>query len=249
MNRITIRNIPFHNVTMKEAMTLAQNALETPHPSVVVTPNAEIAQLALEDEKVLGAILGADIVLPDGQGVIKASRILQTPLKEKVAGVEFGLHLMAHAAENNLPVYLLGGKPSIAESAAEKLKARFPTLPIVGTHDGYFVKSGNESDAVIAEINAAKPAILIVCLGAPTQELWVHENREKLQEIRLCACLGGSLDIYAGAAKRAPKLFIRLHLEWLWRLLKEPRRLPRMMRLPKYILGAKKEARERKRQQ
>ncbi len=247
MNQITIRNLPFHNVTMQEAILLAEAELQKDGMSLVVTPNAEIAQLCLEDEAVHRILASAELILPDGAGVIMAAKILGTPLKEKVAGVEFGMQLLSLAEKKGYRVFLLGGKPTVAELAAEALRKTMPHLQIVGIHDGYFTKTGAETDAVIEKINASRAEILLICLGAPTQEIWAHENRKKLSTIRLAACLGGSLDIYAGTAKRAPKLFIKLRLEWFWRLLREPYRLPRMMQLPKYIQGAKKEARKQKR--
>ncbi len=249
MNQITIRKIPFHNVTMKEAILLAEAELKKDGVSVVVTPNAEIAQACLEDASLHEIITRAELILPDGAGILMASEILGTPLKEKVAGVEFGMALLTLAAEKGYRVFLLGGKPTVAETAMTKLKEQLPNLQIVGTHDGYFAKQGAESDAVTELINASGADILLVCLGAPTQEIWTDENRKKLKTVRLAACLGGSLDIYAGTAKRAPQLFIKLRLEWFYRLLREPRRLPRMMRLPKYIRGAKKEARAQRRAQ
>ncbi len=247
MEKINIRGILFDNVTMSEAISLAESELQKNGVSVVVTPNAEIAQLCLEDAEVSRIIGEAEIILPDGAGILMAAEILGTPLKEKVAGVEFGMELIAYAEKNDHPVFLLGGKPTVADIAAENLRKKFPKLQIVGTRDGYFQKSGSESDAVIEKINASKAKILFVCLGAPTQEKWIMQNRHKLTSVRLAACLGGSLDIYAGTAKRAPNIFIKLRLEWFYRLLREPKRIGRMMKLPKYIRGAKKEAKNKNR--
>lgn len=130
------------------------------------------------------------------------------------------------------------------------MRERYAGLNIVGFHDGYFDKNGAENDDVIDAINKTKTDILYVCLGSPAQEIWVYKNRKKLRA-SLLLCLGGSLDIYAGTAKRAPKAFIAMRLEWLWRLLCQPSRLPRMMKIPKFIFGTykyknKKEKRKRK---
>ncbi len=245
MKKINICGIPFDNVTMTEAVALAEAELQKEGASVVVTPNAEIAEMCIEDKTVNQIILGAEIILPDGAGIITAAEILGTPLKEKVAGVEFGMELIKHAEKHGYSLFFLGGKPTVAETAAEKLKATYKNLKIAGTHDGYFEKTGAENDAVIAEINASSADILFVCLGAPTQETWIMANREKLTSVRLAACLGGSLDIYAGTAKRAPKIFIKLRLEWFYRLLREPKRLGRMMKIPKYLRHVKKTASRR----
>ena len=245
MKKINICGIPFDNVTMSEAITLAENELQKKGASVVVTPNAEIAEMCVEDESIHQTIASAEMILPDGAGIITAAEILGTPLKEKVAGVEFGMELIRHAEKHGYSLFFLGGKPNVAESAAEKLKVCYKNLKITGTHDGYFTKTGAENDAVIEEINASNADILFVCLGAPTQEIWSMKNREKLTSVRLIACLGGSLDIYAGTAKRAPKIFIKLRLEWFYRLLREPKRLGRMMKIPKYLRYVKKAAKRK----
>ena len=245
MKKINIYGIPFDNVTMAEAVALAEDELQKKGTSVVVTPNAEIAEMCIEDETVNQIILSAEIILPDGAGIITAAEILGTPLKEKVAGVEFGMELIRHAEKHGYSLFFLGGKPSVAETAAERLKATYKNLKIAGTHDGYFTKTGAENDAVIEEINASNADILFVCLGAPMQEIWSMKNRERLTSVRLIACLGGSLDIYAGTAKRAPKIFIKLRLEWLYRLLREPKRLGRMMKIPKYLRYVKKAAKRK----
>lgn len=245
MKKINICGIPFDNVTMAEAVALAEDELQKKCTSVVVTPNAEIAEMCIEDETVNQIILSAEIILPDGAGIITAAEILGTPLKEKVAGVEFGMELIRHAEKHGYSLFFLGGKPSVAETAAEKLKETYKNLKIAGTHDGYFEKTGAENDAVIEEINASNADILFVCLGAPTQEIWSMKNRKRLTSVRLAACLGGSLDIYAGTAKRAPKIFIKLRLEWFYRLLREPKRLGRMMKIPKYLRHVKKTAKRK----
>jgi N-acetylglucosaminyldiphosphoundecaprenol N-acetyl-beta-D-mannosaminyltransferase len=241
MKKIQIRGLTFDNVTMEEAVALASCAWSNKKTLSVFTPNAEIAQLAAENESVRHLLNRADILLPDGAGIILASKILKTPLTEKVAGVDFGANILKLAAREGYPVFFLGGKPGIAALAAEKQKVKFPALSVVGTHDGYFEKDGEENDAVIRQINESGAEIVFVCFGAPAQERWIDENRDKLPAVRLLMGLGGSLDIYAGTAGRAPDFFIRAGLEWLYRLFREPRRLVRMMKLPKYIGGACRE--------
>ena len=114
---------------------------------------------------------------------------------------------------------------------------KYPGLKVVGTNDGYFKKTGEESDAIIAKINESGAKLLFICLGVPVQEKWISDNKDKLTSARMCMCLGGSLDVYAGTVKRAPKIFIKLSCEWLYRLLKEPKRIGRMMKLPKFLIG------------
>ncbi len=241
MQKITLRGIDFDNVTMKEAIDLADRALKENRQTVVYTPNAEIAQLAAEEDKFREILCNADILLPDGAGIVLASEIMKTPLKEKVAGVEFGEQILALAAKNHYSVFFLGGKPGIAELAAQKKKEKYPDLSIVGTQDGYYKKEGIENDAVLQKINKSGAQILFVCLGAPLQEKWIDKNKNRLFSAKLIMGLGGTLDIFAETVRRAPKFFIRARLEWFYRLLKDPKRIGRTMKLPKYILGTYRE--------
>ena len=236
--RINIRGVGFDNVTLAEASALLRRrAAQGECGMAVYTPNSEIVQMCIGDSALAETVNAAALIIPDGIGVVKAARILGTPLKGKVAGVELGREVLAFAAEDGLPVFFLGGKPGVAEIAAEKMCAAHPGLTLCGVHDGYFAKSGEENDAVVRQIRESGAKILFVCLGAPAQEKWIAENRAALPEVQILMGLGGSLDIYAGTVKRAPKIFIKLGLEWLYRLLKEPWRIGRMMNRPKFYFG------------
>ena len=225
-----IMGITFDNVTMQQALERAGEILAGDKTCYAVTPNAEIAYEALRDESLRALLNEADLVLPDGAGVVLASKILKTPLQQKVAGVDFADGLLGMLAQNGKSVYLLGSKPGIAELAAEKMREKHPGLMICGMHDGYF----KDDAPVIAAINEAKPDVLFVCLGAPKQELFMKRHQNDLS-CRLMIGLGGSLDSFAGTVKRAPKWMIKANLEWLYRLYKEPKRFGRMLRLPKYL--------------
>jgi len=229
--KIDVLGVQFDNVTMAEAVDAAQNLIAQHRGAYVVTPNPEIVMICRENPAAAAAVGAADLTIPDGIGVIYGARILKTPLKEKVPGCDFLLQLMARMAEQGGSVFLFGSKPGVAEQAAEKLGQQFPGLRFVGTNDGYF-----RDDAPIMEkINAAAPDLLLVCLGAPKQEIWMHDHAHKLK-VGLMVGAGGSLDVYAGVAERAPERWQKAGLEWLYRLLKEPRRIGRMMNLPKFML-------------
>ena len=230
--KIDVMGVKFDNVTMAEAMDRAREILDGSETVYVVTPNSEIVYEAMKDESLLQLLNDAALVLPDGAGVVLGSKILGTPLKEKVAGVEFADHLMDVMAEKGKKLYLLGSKPGIAEQAAEKMLEKHPKLQICGMADGYF-KDENE---VVAKVNEAGADVLFVCLGAPKQEKFMQAHKDELNVKMMCG-LGGSLDSFAGTVKRAPRWMINLSLEWLYRLLKEPKRIGRMMRLPKFILA------------
>ena len=231
--KTNVLGVQYDNVTMAEALDTARALLQRPEASYCVTPNAEMAYEALHDESFRAILNEASLVLPDGAGVVLGAKILRTPLKEKVAGIDFAANLLGVLEETGGRLYLLGGKPGIAEQAAENMKKTHPKLCICGTADGYFKDEG----PVIGKINAVKPDVLFVCVGAPKQEIFMHAHRDEL-DVRLMAGLGGSLDAFAGTVKRAPKWMIRCNLEWLYRLIKEPKRFGRMLRLPKYLWAA-----------
>lgn len=241
--KINIRGVLIDNVNLAEATEICAEFIRGDQVRAVFTPNSEIIQSCVEDAAMTELINSADLVIPDGIGVIYASRILKHPLKAKTAGYELGLEIVKLSSETGCKLYFLGGgkgkdgAPDIAELAKEKLLEKYPSAQIVGTHHGYFKKEGEESDAVIAEINALQPDVLYVCLGVPVQEKWIAANRDKFTTVKLCLALGGSLDGYSGNVKRAPKIFIKLGLEWFYRLIKEPRRIGRMMKLPKFLFG------------
>ena len=230
--KIDVMGVGFDNVTMDEALERAKELLAQPGPAYCVTPNAEIVYEAMHDEAFRKILNGAAMVLPDGAGTVLGAKLLGTPLKEKVAGIDFAANLLGCLENAGKRLYLLGGKPGIAEQAAENMKKKHPGLCICGTADGYF----KEEAPVIAKINAARPDALFVCLGAPKQEIFMHDHRDDLQ-VPFMIGLGGSLDGFAGTVKRAPKWMIRLQLEWLYRLIKEPKRFGRMLRLPKFVLA------------
>lgn len=228
--KIDIMGLQFDNITMEEALDAAKALLQGEHAARVVTPNAEIAYEALHDENMRTLLNSAELMLPDGAGVVLASKILKTPLKQKVAGVDFADGLLGVLETTGQSLYLLGSKPGIGELAAQKMMQKHPRLRIAGIADGYF----QDEAPVIDKINASGADVLFVCLGAPKQEQFMARH-QKVLHVKLMAGLGGSLDSFAGTVKRAPKWMIRLNLEWLYRLIKEPKRFKRMLRLPKYL--------------
>ena len=230
-----VLGVLYDNVTMHEALQLGSELIDGNRAAYCVTPNAEMAYEALHDQDFCDLLNAADLVLPDGAGVVLGAKILKTPLKQKVAGIEFAYNLLPILAERGKRLYLLVGKPGIAELAAEKISEKYPNLVICGTADGYF----RDEAEVVRRVNEAKADVLFVCLGAPKQEKFMRRHQKDLC-VKLMIGLGGTLDGMAGTVKRAPKWMIKLQLEWLYRLLKEPKRIGRMMRLPKFVLAALK---------
>ena len=238
--RINVLGVGFDSLTMAEAVDRAMELVCQPGPHYVVTPNPEIVEICRTDSGARAAVNGADLVLPDGVGVIKGAAMLGTPLKERTPGVEFAAALMDRLAAEGKSLYLLGAKPGVAETAAEKLTAAHPGLRIAGTRDGYFKEDG----PVIEAIRHSGADVVFVCLGAPKQEKWMAENGAATGARLLCG-LGGSLDVFAGVAERAPKFWCDHGLEWFYRLCREPRRIGRMMKLPLFLVHVRQEKKRR----
>lgn len=230
-SRIDVLGVGFDNITKQQAVEKAFELQREHLGRYVVTPNPEIVMLARDDAEMREAVENADLVIPDGIGVIYGAKILGTPLREKIPGIDFTTALMEKMQQEGRSVFLFGAKPGVAEKARENLSAQYPGLNFVGTNDGYFTDDG----PIIEKINAASPDLLLVCLGAPKQEKWMQRNAECL-DVGLMIGAGGSLDVFAGVVERAPEVWQKLGLEWLHRLLKEPQRIGRMMSLPKFLL-------------
>lgn len=195
----------------------------------VFTPNPEIIMKAYRDKEFTEILNKADMVIPDGIGVVMASKILKKPVKERVAGYDLTCNMLKYCAKNNISVYIFGGKPGVATQAGEVVAKNFG-IKVCGTQHGY-----NKDDSfIIEDICNKKPGLLLVCLGAPLQEKWITNNRDKIPPCLMIGA-GGSVDVLSGKTKRAPQLFINLNLEWFYRFLKQPSRFKRMLDLPIFI--------------
>lgn len=231
--RVEILGVGFDNVTMDQAVAEGVRLADTEGAHYVVTPNPEIVEACREDQEALEAVNGADLVLADGIGVVYGAKILGTPLKGRVPGIEFAQHLMGRMAQNGKSLFLLGAKPGVAEKAAERLQGQYPGLRVAGVHDGYFQEDG----PVLEAIRASGADVVFVCLGAPKQEKWMRRNGEATGA-HLLVGLGGCLDVFSGEVRRAPYAFQKMGLEWLYRLAKNPSRVGRMMKLPLFLVHA-----------
>ncbi len=231
--RKDILGVTFDDLTMEQAIDRAMEHMNNGTKCRVVTPNAEIGLDCMKNAELREIVNGSELVLPDGVGVIYASRILKRPIGRKVAGCEFAENLADRMQNTGKKLFLFGGKPGVAEQAARKLLEKYPGLLIAGTQNGYF----SDEDEIIGIINAAQADALYVCLGCPKQEQFMARNRDKLN-VTLMGGFGGTLDVLSGNAQRAPKIFIKLGLEWFYRLICDPKRIKRMARLPLYLVHA-----------
>ena len=237
--RIDVMGVGFDSLTMDEAVARARDLMAERRAAYVVTPNPEIVMLCREDAAAMQAVQNADLVLADGIGVIYGAKILGTPLRAKLPGIDFAAALMTQMGREGKSVFLLGAKPGVADAAGEKMRERFPGLVIAGTHDGYF----KEDAPIAAEIKASGADMALVCLGAPKQELFMAKYGEATG-CHLLMGLGGSMDIFAGVAQRAPEFYCKHNLEWFYRLIKNPSRIGRMMKLPLFLVHVSGEKRK-----
>ena len=234
MNHVEICHVKIHNTTLPEAVDYALSGERS--PCWIVTPNALMLDSCKREPKNAALLSEADLALPDGAGVLLAAKRQGTPLPCRVAGIDFGEALLARAAEEGLRVFLLGGGEGVAEDAAAHLQVRYPALRICGTCWGYFEKSGEEDRRITAHVRACHPDILFVCFGFPMQERWIEEHLHLLDGVRVVAGLGGSLDVWSGRLRRAPKIVSHMGLEWAWRMAGEPKRLKNLPAILRFVL-------------
>lgn len=233
MKETTVLGVGFNQLTMDEALDEISTYMVQDKPHLVVTANPEMVMLAKEDQ-LLGEILErADLVVADGIGVVWASRILGDPVPERIPGIELAEGLLHRAAQEGWRVFLLGGAEGVADQAALALLEELPQLQIVGTHHGYF-QTGLEEQALITQLKEARPQLLLVALGVPRQEKWLAAHLGSLK-VPVAIGVGGSFNVWAGVDQRAPVWMRKIHLEWFYRLVKQPWRIKRMAVLPKFV--------------
>ena len=234
-DRVCILGVNISRLKKNQVYSRIENALIEGSPLTIFTPNPEIVMLAERNNRFKAVLNSADLLLADGIGIVISSRLLRDPLPERVTGIDTGEFILKRAGEFGIPIFLLGAKAGVAERAAKEIKERYPSIRIVGTHHGYFDKKGMENDNIIRQINASGARVLIVCFGAPMQELWISENKNRLDSVNLYIALGGAMDVWSKDVCRAPKILQIIGLEWLWRILKEPRRAGFILKIPAFL--------------
>lgn len=231
--KVKILNVAIDAVTNKEALEIAAGYIESHSTKKIYTPNPEIVMMAQTNDSIMRLLNEGDLVVPDGIGLIVASKLKKLELKERVAGVDLVDNILGFCAKEKKSFFILGGKPGIAELACEKIKELHLGVEVAGFYHGYF--KDNEEEMIINKINNVEPDVVFVCLGAPRQEIWIDKHHKEIN-CKLIMGVGGSVDIYAGTVKRAPLIFQNLGLEWFYRLIKEPWRFKRMLVLPKFLI-------------
>jgi len=237
--RIRILDVPVDMVNNEEAMSVFRELMKTDGCSLIVTPNSEIIVNTSKDSELKHIIEEADLVIPDGIGLVYASRIMGVPLRERVTGIDFLEQILKYLEQTGQSIFFLGSKPAsgdipgVAELAAEKMVEKYQGLKIAGTHHGYFKEP--DEDQIVEEINASGADFLCAAMGSPKQEKFVSNHKEQLK-VKGAIGVGGSLDVWAGTLKRAPEFYCRHGLEWLYRFIQQPSRYKRMAALPLFMI-------------
>ncbi|WP_342539157.1 WecB/TagA/CpsF family glycosyltransferase [Sporosarcina sp. FSL K6-1540] len=226
----TILGVQVNTENYDELIPKVFRNIEDKKKSLVVAINPEKLMKAKEDPGLKALLNRAEFQIPDGIGVIIASKLKKGSISSRITGIDMMDRIVREAARTGRTVFLYGAKPGVADKAAQQLKQTYPDLIVAGTQDGY----ESDTSKVLETINKAKPDILFVAMGSPKQEQWIEQHRDNLYPT-LYQGVGGSFDVLAGNVKRAPAAFQKMGAEWLYRLLKEPSRLKRQMNLPKFL--------------
>ncbi len=200
-SQVRLLGMPLDPITVADALEQAERFLEEDHPHMIVTPDASAVVRAQRDPELREIIEQADLVAPDGAGVVLAARLLNLPVNVRCAGCDMVEQLCQAAANKHRSVYLLGGEPAVAQQAAANLQQRIPGLQVAGCHDGYF--TDEEEPQIVEDIRNKRPGVLLVALGIPRQEKWIKKHLEELG-VPICIGVGGSLDVISGRKRRAP---------------------------------------------
>lgn len=232
MNTISILHVPFINTTQLNFIDQLEKDTANNRKRFIITANPEIVMRAQKEKVLMDYLHTADYVTPDGIGIVIGSRMLNHPLKERITGYDSMIEILKRGHEKNYRIYLLGASPDMLPKTIEEIHHHYPGIEIVGSHHGYF---DWHSNTIIDEIKSTSPDFVFVALGVPRQEQWIAENILNVER-GIFIGVGGSFDVIAGTVKRAPDIWVKLNLEWFYRLIKQPTRWKRMMSLPHFAL-------------
>ena len=232
-DKVDILGVQVDSVTMAQAVAQVESYMDEKKNVLIATANAEMIMRATHDAELKNILNAAALVVPDGAGTVWAAHHLGNEMPERVAGYDLAQELMRLAPAKKRRVFFFGSAPGVAEKAKAKAEALYPGIEIVGTRDGYF--KPQDEPAIIEEIRAAKPDLLLAALGVPKQEKWLYAHMKELN-VPVSIGVGGTLDVMAGVMKRAPYWMQKAKLEWLFRGLLQPKRVGRLMALPKFVL-------------
>ncbi|CAD2078561.1 acetylglucosaminyldiphosphoundecaprenol acetyl-beta-D-mannosaminyltransferase [Jeotgalicoccus coquinae] len=232
-NTVKLMDIDFINISRYSFLKkIVYPSIEQEKKCFIVTANPEVVIATRDDPDFKTTVKSADYVLADGVGVVNASKLINNPIKERVTGVDIMYDLLQYASDNKKKVFFLGASEEVNMKVMDIVKKDYPGLIIAGRKNGYFNKY---DDRIAEQIAATKPDIVFVALGAKRQEGWIHHYMDKFDK-GIFIGIGGSFDVLSGQIKRAPEIWIKLQLEWLYRLLKEPHRMRRDLKVLEFML-------------
>ena len=219
--------VKIDNLSLQESVLYIEKLLKRRKNHYIITPNAAHIVLFQKDEEFRKAYAKASLVLPDGMSLVWASRFIGPRLKERITGTDLLFALCELSTSKKYTIFLLGAEDKTIKKAKDALLRKFPGLHITGIHNGYF----NDDKRIIEKINELQPDILFIGIGFSKQETWINKNINQLN-VKVAVTIGGVFDVISGKFKPAPRMIQHYGLEWLWRLLQEPRRLWK-----RYLIG------------
>lgn len=232
MQHVRIMDIPFINESKINILKSIHNAIQNKNKKFIVTANPEIVMETRKDKNYKSIIQSADYIIPDGIGILLAAKRKKTPIKERIPGVELMEDMLEYANTHKKTCYFLGAEAKVNHALVKKVKMHYPDLIIGGSHHGFFELNDT---SIVEDVKNSNADIIFVALGFPRQEKWIYQNYENFDK-GVFMGVGGSFDVISETVKRAPKLWIKLNLEWLYRIIIQPTRVNRIFVVIKFLL-------------
>ena len=236
---VKVLDLPFIAEDRKTILNLIAKRVDNEEKTFIITANAEIAMYARENKEYLELTKKSNYIVADGIGIVKGAKLLNENIPERIPGIELMMDMLEYANLNNKKVYFYGAKPDTIEKMVTILKNKYPKLNIVGYHHGYHDDSDNK---IMNEVIQLKPDYVFVAKGCPLQDEWITKVLDNVDK-GVFMGVGGSFDVISGNVKRAPELWQKLNLEWMYRLLSNPQRIGRYVSLPKFVIEVLKDRR------
>lgn len=228
----TYLGVNVSSLTYEGILSELRTRMSNHQQSTIIAVNPEKVMAAQKDSQVRELINNSTFQIADGVGILLASKLQKGSIQSRVTGVDMMERLLKFSAEENHPVYFYGAKEEVVTKAISNIKDKFPSIKVAGYTNGY----EKDEAALVQRIKESGAEILFVALGSPKQELWIKRNMKDLHNVLVFQGVGGSFDVFSGMVKRAPALFRKLGIEWLYRLLSDPKRIKRQMNLPKFLV-------------
>lgn len=240
-DKVSILGIQFSKLTLRETMDLIEAQVEKNRedPFHIIAANPEIAIQIQEDAELKKISEEADLITPDGVGIVWASRFMKNPIKERVTGIDLLIESLKTGDKKGWSFYFLGSEESVSAKMEQHVKLNYPNVKVAGRHNGFFNK--DEEIKIIQQIEDLKPDILIVALGSPLADKWIYKHKDRITA-KVTYGVGGSMDVITGKVKRTPAIWKKLNLEWLHRRIIMPERKDRQKKLKIFAYRALKEA-------